>query len=300
MSIHDAMREACATVGIAVPRRCDPGRWAKSAVIGKSSANASGRVLIFDDQRGGIAYNWASGQQQRFTVQEQGEVVARPRDLAKERQQEADRIEIERICGLIVKGCTPLPHPYLARKGFPEERGLVCDNPRAFLPDNRVAEMIEYAIPKCDGPVLIVPGRIGNALTTVQFITPDGEKVNVRGGRIGGACHRIATGRETWVCEGIATALSVRAALKILGRSVTVLSTFAANNTAKVAQPGSIIAADHDKPVETLGGLGTGEYYARQSGCKWIMPPAQGDFNDMHQAEGLRAVAMLLRDAAPP
>ena len=296
MSIHDAMQEACRAVGIAVPRRVEAGRWAKSAVVGKSSANTSGRVMLFDDQKGGIAYNWATGQQQRFTILGQGEGAApRPRDLAKERQQEAERAEIERICGLIVKGSTPQHHPYLASKGFPEELGLVCENPRAFLPDNAVAEMIEYAIPKCDGPMLIVPGRIGDRLTTVQFITPDGQKVNVRGGQIGGASHRIATGREMWVCEGIATALSVRAALRLLGRSATVLSAFAANNTAKVARAGCIIAADHDKPVETLGGLGTGEFYARKSGCSWIMPPAIGDWNDLHQADGLRAVALHLR-----
>lgn len=299
MSIHDAMREACAAVGIAMPRRVEAGRWSKSPVIGKTASNTSGRVMIFDDQTGGIAYNWATGQQQKFTIRAQGEAsTPRPRDMEKERRQEAERAEIERICGVIVKGCSPAQHPYLARKGFPDELGLVCADPRDFLPNNSTGEMVAHAIPKCDGPMLIVPGRIGDRLTTVQFITPEGEKVNIVRGLMSGACHRIATGRETWVCEGIATALSVRAALRLLGRSATVVSAFSANNVGKVASglSGCIVAADHDKPVDTLGGLGTGEFYARKSARSWVMPPQRGDFNDMHMSDGLRAVALRLRE----
>ena len=120
-------------------------------------------------------------------------------------------------------------------------------------------------------------------------------------GRYGGAFHRIATGRETWVAEGIATALTVRAALRMLGRSATVLSAFSASNTAKVSErhAPSVLAADHDKPVEQFSGLGTGEYWARQSGARWVMPPEMGDFNDMHQAHGLRSVALILRGIPP-
>ncbi len=92
--------------------------------------------------------------------------------------------------------------------------------------------------------------------------------------------------------------MTVRAALRLLGRSATVLSAFSASNTAKVAEniPGAIIAADHDKPVEQFDGLGTGEYYARRSGHVWSMPPALGDFNDFHASDGLRAVALHLRE----
>lgn len=113
----------------------------------------------------------------------------------------------------------------------------------------------------------------------------------------GGASHRIATGRLPVVCEGIATAMSVRAALRLLSLSASVFSAFSASNVAKVAAgiAGAWIAADNDKPIEALGNLGTGEFYAAQSGCKWTMPPELGDFNDLHMAQGLRAVALHLR-----
>lgn len=297
MTLDEAMRTACASVGIVPPSRIKVGEFVRTNTL-ERNGRGDATVLIFDDKQGGVAWNWQTQQQQRFTIRDAGQAsVPRPRDLEKERQAEAERLEVERICQAIVRSCKTAQHPYLAAKGFPTEEMLVCDDPRAVLPDNDVGEMIAYALPKCEDPLLVIPGRIGKHLTTVQFITPEGEKVNIKRGQMSGAACRLTTGRETWVCEGIATALSVRDALRLLGRSATVLSAFAANNTAKVAAdyPKAIIAADHDKPVETLGNLGTGEFYALKSGRTWTMPPERGDFNDMHQSEGIRAVALQLK-----
>ena len=298
MMLDDAMRSACASVGIVVPKRITPGRWSQSPVVGKGSGNTSGRVMVFDDRQGGIAWNWATGESQPFSIEGKGDTTpARPRDFARERAQEAERAEVASICAEIVKGCQHTPHAYLARKGFPNELGLVCEDPRRFLPNTKTGDALAAALPQGDGPFLIVPGRISGTISTVQFITADGEKKNVLRGVMRGASHRIGSGQETWVCEGIATALSVRAALRLLGRSATVLSAFSASNVAKVAEgiSGAIVAADHDRPVDAFGGMGTGEFYARRSGRVWVAPPSLGDFNDMHQASGLRAVALHLR-----
>ena len=303
MSIHDAMISACRAVGIEVPRKVEPGRWCPSPVEGKGRNNTSGRVMINDDGKTGIAWNHQTGRHQRFWVG--GSSEAPPpvqRDPEADRRRAQEQREVEAACLRIVKACDQTQHPYLARKGFAEEMGLVIADPRPLMPRGSLGEAMAAALPNGDGPLLVVPGRIGQRLTTVQFITAEGAKKNILRGQMGGAFHRIATGRETWVCEGIATALSVRAALRLLGRSVTVLSAFSASNVGKVAAgiPNARIAADHDRPLEQLHGKGTGEFYAVQSGRSWVMPPEQGDFNDMYQAKGLREVAMLLRDAAPP
>jgi putative DNA primase/helicase len=176
--------------------------------------------------------------------------------------------------------------------------GLVLDDLRPLIPEHQLGRDIAFRLPERDGPWLIVPGRVAQQITTVQIIGPDGGKKNIYRGAMKGASHRIATGRETWVCEGYATALSVRAALRLLGRSATVLSAFAASNVATVASglSGSIIAADHDKPLEQLHGKGTGEFFAAQTGRVWTQPHERGDFNDMHVASGLRAVAVHLRE----
>lgn len=299
VTLSDAMQDACRIVGIEIPRKTTTGQWVKCAVTGKARSNTSGRVMIFDDETGGIAWNWATGAQHTFRVGSEGagKVSAPRRDPEAERREREERDAVARVCAGIVSTASQSTHPYLARKGFPEEVGLVHEAPWRCFPVGKIGETLRRSMPEGDGPWLIVPGRIGRQITTVQFITPEGAKKNIWRGQMGGAFHRIATGRETWVCEGIATALSVRAALRMLGRSATVLSAFSASNVAKVAAaiPGAIIAADHDKPVESLHGKGTGEFYAAQSGCAWTQPPTLGDFNDMNQVEGLRAVALHLR-----
>lgn len=304
MSLRDAIRDACRQVGIQEPRSTRPGAWAQCPVDGKAKSNRSGRVYVFRDERGGIAWNWVTGQSCRFTTEGAGDAAGAPlkRDREADRRQAEERAEVGRIADAMVRAAETTRHPYLVSKGFPDEIGLVLDRPEGCLPANALGERLRRALPDGERPFLLVPGRIGRRVVTVQFITCDGAKKNILGGAMGGAAHRIATGRETWVCEGIATALSVRAALRLLNRSATVLSAFSAQNVAKVASGlgGSIIAADHDRPLEQLGGLGTGEFYARAAGRQWVQPPQLGDWNDLHQAEGLRAVAMALREVKPP
>lgn len=301
MTLTDAMHAACTAVGIKPPRFTKLGEWVRCPVDGKAASNRSGAVLVFDDGKGGICHNWVSGEQQRFTVDGlAGANEARPprRDPDAERRAAQEQAEVARICAGIVKAATPQQHPYLTDKGFPDELGLVLDDLRPLIPDHQLGRDIAFRLPEGEGPWLIVPGRVGQQITTVQIIGPDGAKKNIYRGQMKGAAHRIATGRETWVCEGIATALSVRAALRLLGRPAAVYSAFSAANVATVAKrlSGAVVAADHDKPLEQLHGQGTGEYYARQSGCVWCQPKNLGDFNDMHQSEGLRSVAIHIRE----
>lgn len=55
MSIHDSMLDACRAVGIEPPRKVEQGRWCASPVVGKGRGNTSGRVMINDDGRTGVA-----------------------------------------------------------------------------------------------------------------------------------------------------------------------------------------------------------------------------------------------------
>lgn len=302
MTLDDAMRAACNAVGIKAPASPPPpGRWKRTdslGVHGKGDAS----IMIFDDRRGGIAWNWQTQTKLPFRIAgEDGAPVslASRRDAeARQRRERAENDLAAEVAHRIVQSAAQAKHPYLATKGFPDELGLVHETPQAKFPRSKLGEAMARAMPEGEGPWLIVPGRIGKNVTTVQFIGADGAKKNLLRGRMGGAAHRIATGAETWVCEGIATGLTVRAALRLLGRPVTVLCAFSASNAASIAggSAGAILATDNDKPVETFGGLGTGEYYARKSGHAWAMPPEAGDWNDHHTRHGLRAVAMLLRE----
>lgn len=304
VSLEDALRSACAEIGVTPPKRSPtPGRMTRTDTLGKNGKNDA-VVLVFDDRRGGMVWNHQTAKSARFSIRGVGEVRRDPEAEQRAREREAreehERRMVASICATIVRACRMEKHPYLQRKGFSEELGLVLDDPQTFFPPNRLGEMLTKALPEGAGPFLIIPGRIGKVITTIQFITPEGLKKNILRGAMSGASHRIATGSQTWVCEGIGTALTVRAALRLLGAPVTVLSAFSASNVGGVAKdiPGSRIAADHDKPAEGLEGQGAGEFYARRSGRKWIMPKLEGDdFNDLHQREGLRAVALRLREA---
>lgn len=298
--IQFALRNACDAVGIRVPKRLSAGVWLRSPVVGKSASNTSGRLLIFDDWSGGVAHNWATGQQERFRVNGKSDrrTSARPADNGRrEREAREQRVAAD-ASAAIVAACRQDLHPYLERKGFPEELGLVHDAPQIHFPRDDLGAAMTRAMPEGDGPWLIIPARVGRNIVSVQFIGVDGAKKNILRGRMQGTSHRIATGRETWVCEGIATALTVRAALRLLGRSATVLSAFSASNVAAVAADAdnAIIATDHDKPVDQFGGKGTGEFYADRSGLRWVMPAERGDWNDYHASQGLRAVALRLRE----
>lgn len=302
MTLDDAMRAACDAVGIKAPASPPPpGRWKRTdslGVHGKGDAS----IMIFDDQRGGIAWNWQTMVKMPFRISgiDVSPVSMASRRDAKERQRrEREENELAaKTAQRIVSTATQAKHPYLAAKGFPDELGLVHEHPTYEFPEGPLGRAMRRAMPAGDGPWLIVPGRIGKTLVTVQFIGPDGAKKNLLRGRMAGASHRIATGAETWICEGIATALTIRAALRLLGRSATVLCGFSASNVSALAEAtsGAVVAVDNDKPIETFGGIGTGEYYARKSGRVWAMPEERGDWNDYQTAHGLRAVALKLRE----
>lgn len=301
MSLQDAMHAACDAIGIEPPRSTKVGEWVQTPVIGKGRGNGSGRVMINTDGKTGVAWNHVTQKHMRFSedgTAENVNVAPPKRDPEEERKARERQDAAMRYSRQITAEAEASVHPYLERKGFPDEVGLVLENPIEFLPDDEFFDGMRYQLGKMAGPFLIVPGRRAKQVVTVQVIDIHGAKLNMKAAPMSGAAHRIATGRETWVCEGLATALSVRAALRLLGRSATVLSAFSAANVAKVAEglSGSVIAADHDKPLEQLHGKGTGEFYAAKSGRAWTMPPALGDFNDMHQRDGLRAVALHLKE----
>lgn len=154
MTLHDAMIAACDAVGIAPPRFTKPGEWVKTPVKGKRRGNGSGRVLIFDDGRGGIAWNWVTQQQQRFTDDGLGDVseVKAPRpDPEAVRRAEREQAEVECICTEIVRAATPQEHPYLAAKGFPDEQGLSLTTCAPSSPNTSLARPSECACRKATG-----------------------------------------------------------------------------------------------------------------------------------------------------
>lgn len=301
MMLEEAISRACAEVGIKPPLgRIALRQWINTDTLGKNG-KGDGRIIC-DDQRV-TAFNWQDGSKATVWLKEERTETERKqyaRDMRvaeeKARQREATAAEVARQ---IVREATPQTHPYLARKGFADEVVPVIGSPVLASILRRANKRPESLIAGTDGIVVaaLTPGR---RIASVQLIWEDGTKKFLAGGDMDGVHHRIAAGRDTWLCEGYATGLSLRAALHGLRRQDTILVCFSAANIAKVARTikgRCFIAAENDKPLDHFGGIGTGEHYARQSGKPYAMPPELGmDVNDMHRRLGIFAVQRMIGD----
>jgi putative DNA primase/helicase len=183
-------------------------------------------------------------------------VEAAARDI-REKQQEAAR-----KAASILNQCQIGYHPYLERKGFADEQGNVWKTD--------------------DGLLLVIPMRVGHQLVGCQIIREDGEKKFLFGQRTSGAYFCFDNKGPNILCEGYATALSIRAAMKALKRRYTLYTCFSAGNMKKVAAtlPHGFVVADHDLSR-------TGQNTAEAIGWPYFMSEALGDFNDLHQSTSL-------------
>lgn len=206
----------------------------------------------------------------------------------------AERARAAQLAAQILAGCQFMSHPYLVRKGFARTGGLVVG---------------PVTITSSNGRPIVLEGRLAvpmrwfrdtRQLRSIQFIGEDGSKLFLPGGEAQEAVHVIgpSNAAETWLCEGLATALSVQAALDVMHRPARVMVCFSANTLARVGAQldGRVfVVADHDR-VNPKTGLRAGEEAARAAGKPWVAPPLEGDdANDLYVREGVYALANLLR-----
>lgn len=272
--------QAIAASGMTPPHRIVPGRWIRFPGIGKSKSNRAGwcRVIsptlaIYGDWSSGFTATWTD--ESHRDSKDSARLLEEARRGAMEyaRQQRQRNASAAKRAAEMIHSAQMGTHPYLARKGFPEQVGLVLDGK------------------------LLIPVRDVNRYTniiSVQSIAEDGEKRFLAGGRTRDGIYRLGAApglaRRVVLCEGYATSLSLFAALQRLPGPHSVIACFSANNLVRVAKIFDMgyVCADHDASQ-------TGERAAIATGLPWAMPPEIGDFNDMHQEHGLLAVMEALR-----
>ena len=189
----------------------------------------------------------------------------RIRRIAKQAQQETvDRQKgAAKKAAYLLHQCQAGHHAYLKSKGFDNERGNVMKH-----------ENQEF---------LLIPMRIGSHLVGCQVIDPGGGKKFLFGQRTSEAAFVFDNKGPAILCEGYATGLSVREAMKALKRRYTIYVCFSAGNMKKVALtlPGGFVVADNDLSR-------TGELTAKEIGWPYWMPQEVGmDANDAHTKDGL-------------
>ena len=199
----------------------------------------------------------------------------RRRDIARRAREEEQRHAAQQAEDLI-RSCEMREHGYLRLKGFPKLKALVTHDDRLVLPMRDLDT---------------------NEVRGVQVIYWDSEsrewikKMTFRM-RARDAVFRIGRSRrETILCEGFATGLSIEAALSMTRTDAAVLVCFSAGNMRRIAERlrGRVfVFADHDP-----GGVSA----EAAAGKPYCMAPTVGwDANDWHMAEGLIPVSAAIME----
>lgn len=256
---------------------------AKSAKAVWRSISAGGKLGIGSLFREAASNGWRDNGEHRGPLTELEEAERRKARAARDAAADAEEARKQqgyraaaRAAQKVIEVCELKTHYYLNSKGLPDVVALVND------------------------ATLIVPMRNlqNNALQGMQSINwlPEArqwEKKMSHGMRAKGAVLRLGSQRakETFLCEGYATGLSIEMALKRLRLNASVLVCFSDSNMAHVATMltgAAFVVADNDKSQ-------AGEKAAIKTGLPWAMSDWIGeDANDMHQRAGLAALCKLV------
>ncbi|MBY0453419.1 MAG: toprim domain-containing protein [Burkholderiaceae bacterium] len=163
---------------------------------------------------------------------------------------------------------------------------------------------------RLEGDKLVIPlCDVDGVQHSLQTIAPNGEKRFLTDGKKKGCFYALGQlGPVLVICEGFATGASIHEAT-----GLPVAVAFDAGNLLPVAQalrtkyPDTklILAADNDTTTEGNTGLAKATEAAQATAGMLALavsstdPDKKMDFNDLHQSEGLEAVAHLIDAAAP-
>jgi putative DNA primase/helicase len=262
----------CKSHGILISEHPPFGQW-KRYPTEDHPRSRNGAVKYMGDH--GFVQNHATSTVVSIWKPDSKEAAPSIHDLAKrQRQAEAEtrkrQHDAVRRAVDMLNGSTTQTHPYLMNKGFKEEEGHV------FYQGGQ--------------PILLIPMRISGSLVGVQQIDAEGTKRFLYGQKTAGAAFCFDNRGINVVCEGYATALSVRAALKSMKQRYKLHVCFSAGNMVRVAAglERGIVIADNDQS-------GTGQQAAKEIGWpSWLSDVAGEDANDYHQRRGLFALSQSL------
>jgi P4 family phage/plasmid primase-like protien len=291
MRAVEEFRHTIEQAGLTAPETIVPdGELHRFASNGDRTDNAGWYVLHGDGLpagsfgcfRSNLTQTWCAKSERKLTERERAEhrkrieVMQRQRD-AEERQRHTDAA---RRVQQLWNAAPPAPsdHPYLLKK-----------------------QVRAYGLRVDRGNQLIVPVRISGAISSVQFISPDGAKKFFPDGAVKGGSFilgELTKANTILLCEGFATAASLFEA-----SGYPVVMALSAGNLQLVAEqlrqqcPTAtfVICGDHDLS-------GTGQRAAREAAAAVngvvALPEEEGqDWNDIHVQRGLDAVRSAIHAA---
>jgi putative DNA primase/helicase len=173
----------------------------------------------------------------------------------------------------ILKLTRPAEHAYLISKGFqcgPVVQGWQVEH---------LWKNIEIK-----GPQLVSPLYREGKLIGAELISETGGKAFLPGQKNTGAEFVIGKAPLHVWCEGLATGLSIQAAMKKI-QPCTIHICFSAHNLGVMAKTG-IVIADNDA-INPRTGKSAGQEAAKKTGLPYWLSPLEKDFNDFHLRVGL-------------
>lgn len=217
------------------------------------------------DGRSGAVQNWAIHEK---PVAWRGD--SKPDPMWQQKKKDADASRQERQskaskkAGWILNNAEKKAHPYLEKKGFSTEKGYVWND------------------------LLVIPMRIEGNLVGCQLIDKSGNKKFLTGQITRGASAVFDNKGLDIICEGYATALSIRRTMKFLRKRYTIHVAFSAGNITNLAKrlDKCVIVADHD-PIGIKTAKSTGKKY-------WLSDTEGEDFNDYEIRVGTEQASLTL------
>ena len=267
MAIHSELGDAGFELWDTWSRQAESYKAADAKSVWRSAKPRLGGITIASLYHEARQQGWRNDESSHARPSSEDRKQQAEKEAWERERQEQQHARVAEQARHMMESATFETHPYLGRKGFPEMKGLVLDD------------------------ALLVPMRDvrTGAVQTLQQIWPDGSKKFLPGGRASSCVHRLGRSAERWYCEGYATGLSLQAALRHLYRHSEVVVAFSAQNLAKVAGRGYVVA-DNDES-------GAGEEAAKKTGQLYWMPSNVGDdANDVFMKDGVATLANHLRE----
>jgi len=270
-----------------LPREIVPGKWVRCPTV-THPRSSNGSYKLADDCQVGWAMDFAVQSEPLMWREESKEMprIDRSAIARRQRQEGLDRQRASREAAEYYMTCEPIrgEHEYLTKKNLTMTG---C-----------------YGLKRDRAGALIVPMMIGKKLSSLQKICLDGSKRFWPGAVTRGATYTIerAGAPLTILCEGLATGLSLYAAIP----AARVVVAFSAGNLIPacdaVPRGMAVVAADNDYQTAERIGVNPGVRAANQAaeamGCGVAIPYCKGtDWNDLYneRTEELREIELTKR-----
>lgn len=288
-----AFRCAIAETGLTPPGDVIPdGQIHRFATNGRPDDDAGWYILFGDDSPAGEFGCWRAGIKRTWSARNMTSMTPVELQIHKQRltqvQNQREEEEARRHAEAATKAAelwqhmllAPSDHPYLTTKG------VLAHDLRVYSGALHIASQSmdgAFVVPLCDA---------SGALCSLEFITKDGDKFFLPGGRKRGCWYVLGKIVDTiGITEGYATGATVHQAIDI-----PIVIAFDAGNLRPVAEairtkyPHSHIFIFGDNDENRTGQNKASEAALAVSGITVIPDGIGDDWNDMHQRDGLDAV----------